>query len=539
MKDEASIRVRVSSWVLAGTVCFSTARASAAEEWPPRTPPRVPGATPPATKGPTAWPPPAVPGAAPAPSTPAAGAPPVAAPPSEAPPAPEAKPEAPPPAERPASSEAAHADATAVRAAPEPAAVPMGGRTAGVTENRFFVRTGGNELVLFPGGLLQVDGRSFRTSNLDVPDNGVSVQRARLELAGLVGGVVGFNAGVDLARGASLRGVDEYVSVAPAGDRVIVQAGQFDAPFTMDNRTSDRGLDFLERSLLARALAIPGNKKQGGMVHGTNAARNYYYSAGGFFGDGQTDGMARAWVAPLSFTRGGVPILRDVTVGGSAWLGHARRGTAVAPQTTQSGFVLLDTTTRWLDGTDVTDVSLRTRGNMNAFAVELNAPIRHKFGARFEWAMRDQPLEVYSVRNLGMPAATNGAQLNGWATYGEVWFWAYGDDRVVGEQGLQLPLRLGEPVVARPQPAAMVAARIEYLHEDLSPGTDPGAMSQVISRGETNVTALTVGANLWFARRLRATMSYTWNHPSGGSLFLTSLTDANIHELSLRFSLAL
>jgi hypothetical protein len=499
-----SPRARLRPWLLAGAACAWAASASAAEEWPPRTPPRVPDAAPVVPVAPAVV---------------------------EPPPAPVA--ETPPPPAEPAG-----APVTAVRTAPRPPEPPVLGRLVGLSEDRFFVRTPGNALVLFPGGLLQLDGRSFQTSNLGTPGDGGAVPRARLELGGVVGGIVGFDAGVDFAHGPSLRGVDEYVSVAPWAVRAILQAGQFDAPFTLDNRVSDRSLDFLERSLMARALAVPGNKKQGGMVHGTNAGRSYYYAAGGFFGDGQTDAMVRAWVTPFSLVRG-PERLRGVTVGGSAWLGHARRGAGLGSQTTQSGFVFLDTTTRWLEGSDLTDVSLRARDDTRAFAAELNAPVTHKLGARFEWATRRQPLDIVMVRNAGAPVSARGALLDGWATYGEVWFWPMGDDLVVGETALQLPKRLGAPGLQRPVTAVMLAARLEYLSEDLSPGPDLVASSQVVSRGTTQVTAASLAANLWIARRLRATLSYSWNHPTGSSLFLTSLTDAHIHELAVRIAFAL
>lgn len=409
---------------------------------------------------------------------------------------------------------------------------------AGLTENRFFVRTLGNGLVLFPGGVLNVDGRSFRTGNLDAPNDGVSVARARPELAGRLGGVVGFNAAIDVAHGPSLRGVDNYVSVAPWNDRVILQAGRFDAPFTMENRISDRGLDFLERSTVARTFGIPENKKLGAMVHGTNTARNYYYSAGGFLGDGQTDGIGRAWIAPFSFGRG-PELLRAVTVGGSAWRGQAKSGAAVAPQTTQSGFLLLDPTTKWFDGTDETDVALRTSGSLTAAAVELNAPFRHKVGVRFEFATKRQSLAVQSIQNGAAPVSHGGLELDGWASYGEVWYWPVGDDRVVGEQGLQLPTRLGTTGLQRPLTGVMLAARLERLDEDLYAGSDPTIAADVVSARGTKLTTLTLGANVWFARRLRATFNYALNHPSGNALFVTRLTDTNIHELTLRFALAL
>lgn len=508
----ASVPARALPWLLACSVGAAATVASAAEEWPPRTPPRVPSAAAPA-------PAPAAPPLAPARVV-------------EPPPAPEPEPVR-------AAASSSDAVVTTVRAAPRPSE-PVWGRLAGLTENRFFARTPGNALVLFPGGLLNVDARSFQTGNPATPDDGLVLNRARLELAGLVGGVVGFNAGADFTHGPSLRGVDQFLSVAPlsSADRLIVQAGQFDAPFTLDNRVSDRSFDFLERSALARSFAIPQNKRQGAMAHGTNPARNFYYAAGGFFGDGQTDAMGRGWVAPFSFGKG-PELLRAVTVGGSAWLGQARSGSTLAAQTTQSGFVFFEPSTRWLDGAAVTDVALRTRGTMNALAVEVNVPVRHKYGARFEWATKHQPLDVVATPSAGMPVVHGGAKLDGWAAYGEAWFWAYGDDRILGETGLQLPTRLGAIGLQRPLPGLMLAVRLDYLNETLSPGTDPAIVADVVSRGTTNLTAVTAGANVWLARRLRATLNYAWNHPSGSSVFLTSLTDGNIHELALRLSLAL
>ena len=61
----------------------------------------------------------------------------------------------------------------------------------------------------------------------------------------------------------------------------------------------------------------------------------------------------------------------------------------------------------------------------------------------------------------------------------------------------------------------------------------------VISRGGTKLTALTLGANVWIARRVRAMLNYGWNQTAGSSLFLTSLSDSTVHELSLRLGMNL
>jgi hypothetical protein len=410
----------------------------------------------------------------------------------------------------------------------------------GWSENRFFVRTPGDALVLFPGGVVQADSRSLHGDGLDVRDEALHLRRARLEVAGLVQEVVSFNAAVNLAGGPALSGVDDYLAVRLPrwADRLIIQVGQFDAPFTMDNRISDRSLDLLERSMLARVLAVPENKARGMMVHGTNPARNFYYASGVFVGGRQIEGMGRAWLAPLSLLS--VPErLRSVTIGGSFRLGHAHDGSLLGAQSTPAGFIFLDPHTRWLDGADTTDVTLRRRGNARAAALELSSPFGNKAGVRFEWAIVRQPLESTSATNGGSPVIHGGMGLRGWASYGELWCWVLGDDRIVGEQGLQIPARLGRLGPPRPLAGVMLVARAEYLDETLAAGADSNAAADVVSAGATRVATVTLDANVWFARRLRATLSYDWNHLSGSSVFLSDLSGSTVHELSLGLSMVL
>jgi len=86
-----------------------------------------------------------------------------------------------------------------------------------------------------------------------------------------------------------------------------VQAGQFDAPFTMENRTSEKwGTPFMERSLTVRDVAVPTQKQIGVMLWG-EAFKVLNYSVGWFDGDGQNrqnldaqgDLFARVYVMPL------------------------------------------------------------------------------------------------------------------------------------------------------------------------------------------------------------------------------------------------
>ena len=115
------------------------------------------------------------------------------------------------------------------------------------------------------------------SSGSQTPKSGAFVRRARVELRGWLGRLFYFDvsgdfapepvAGTDVAPSA-LPATDNYLAFAPFGDRLIVQAGQFDVPFTLENRTSDAYTDFIERAMVARSLGAPRNKEVGVMVHG-------------------------------------------------------------------------------------------------------------------------------------------------------------------------------------------------------------------------------------------------------------------------------
>ena len=65
------------------------------------------------------------------------------------------------------------------------------------------------------------------------------------------------------ARPSNIGTTDDYVALAPLKNLAILQVGQFDAPFTLENRTSDKYFDFMERSITVRAFGIPENKEIG------------------------------------------------------------------------------------------------------------------------------------------------------------------------------------------------------------------------------------------------------------------------------------
>ena len=94
-----------------------------------------------------------------------------------------------------------------------------------------------------------------------------------------------------------------------ADPRLRIYVGQYNAPFTMENVTSSRWLDLMERSLIVRTLATPYNKADGLTVWGeTRGNKSFEYQVGVFGGDGMNrpnidnrfDGMGRVVVRPLA-----------------------------------------------------------------------------------------------------------------------------------------------------------------------------------------------------------------------------------------------
>ncbi|HSS39814.1 MAG TPA: porin, partial [Polyangia bacterium] len=373
--------------------------------------------------------------------------------------------------------------------APAPPPPLVGGEPlAGFSDGTAFLRSPDNTFVLFPSGRLQVDSYVFHSAN-KVPNDTFLIRRARLEVGGWVGGFVYFWLAGDFAQGppaaaapvapANLATTDDYVALAPWKNLVILQVGQYDAPFTLENRTSDKYFDFMERSITVRAFGIPDNKEMGAMLHGFNDARNFYYSLALVNGDGQNfknadnhfDWMGRAWIAPFSFTGEGP--LHDVEIGASFWTGDRANTLALPNQATQGGFTFLNmgSFTAASGGTTST-YQLRQVGRLNSVALELNAPVAHKYGARGEFVWRHSPLaeETIAANGTGtLQPGVAGADLRGTSFYAEVFAWVLGDDKIIGDQqGLEPFTRLGKFGVKPARDGVMVALRYEHLDETVS-----------------------------------------------------------------------
>ena len=408
-------------------------------------------------------------------------------------------------------------------------------------------RSRGGELALSPGGRLQVDAAFFPKQT---PKSGAYLRRARLELRGWVGDSFAFLVGGDFAPqpppGAQvapsmLPAADDYVAFAPYGDAVIAQAGQFDVPFTLENRTSDTETDFIERAMTARTLGAPRNKDVGAMVHGLLVDGRLYYAAGLFNGEGpgfrnldnQADAIGRLALFPFAAAPGP---WRGISVGGSAWHGNHVLGPEAPVQATPGGKVFFQS--RWPLGAGLPGGAVHEQGTIEAFAGELNVPIGERFGLRGELVWKKQNLADGNLDAAGNFSPAGTATLDGIAAYGELWFWVLGNQQNRPTPGLELPLRLAPDAAPLLEDGLMVALRGEILKEDLN--------SQVAILGDpaiatTRVVSGTAGVNYWRGRFIRVSANYVLNQWSGTSETIQTLEAAGRweHEVLLRFALSL
>ena len=457
--------------------------------------------------------------------------------------------------------------------AQEPSNEPL----AGWSDGTMFLRSPDNLFQLFPNGRLQVDGYFFKRDDFPggspvgshMPPDTLLLRRARIEMFGWIGNWFGFNIAGDFALGAPagadpvaqswLATTDDYIMLAPFNwtkneNAVLVQVGQFDAPFTLENRTSDKYFDFMERSLTVRALGVPDNKESGGMVHGLLLNNAVYYSVGLFNGDNQNfrnvdnyaDVLGRAWVAPARFAH--VPALENAELGGSFWLGHrGGNGSILNTFTTQGGFAF--TSSKGAFGMAKTPMELHQHGDLDEFALELDVPIQHKYGVRFEYVNKQQDLDIDDASSAatGKVIIQSHAKLDAWSMYGEAWMWVVGDDTIIGPPGLQMPPRYKKFGVTPPRHGVMIAARLERLDMHVtSPDGNFGIATVGTSSAndETAVTSIELGVNYWYSKRFRATFNYVLNRLDGNSdgykaANKTNGGNDNEYELLFRLAVAL
>src|SRR5262249_20103166 len=187
-------------------------------------------------------------------------------------------------------------------------------------------------------------------------------------------------------------------------------------------------------------------------------------------------------------------------------------------------------------------LAVTTQGRLEAGAVELNAPLTQRRGARFEGIAKRQPLAAYDD-SAARPMPVGGVTLSGWAGYAEIWGWVIGSDRLLGSvaaPGLQLPLRYSDLRDVHEGGGLMLSARSDRIDETMtSSAAATTAGVGVGSGGETKLTAYTVGGSYWYTRRARLMVNYTLNRFEGVTPWLNGLGGKQEQEIVGRLALAL
>ena len=409
-------------------------------------------------------------------------------------------------------------------------------KTAGSADDLFFLRSPDGSFVLIPSGRLEYDFYAFEGGARQPPD-GFAPKRVRLETFGNFLQRYDFQIGAEYTANAPVV-ADAYVSTELVRDRgVNLQIGQFDAPFTMDNRTSDKFFDLQERSVVVRAFAFPENKENGAMLWGQPPGKWAWCGVGAFNGEGFGQGLphrdkgfvaiGRAWVAPFGLA--GSELLKNVAVGGSLLDGNplplAANQLPFSPLKTVGGFTFLSAANLGVTGqTGLYGWERRIGG-------ELNAPIG-PFVLKAEAVhVAEEMRELTTVAPI---TETRRSLLVGDGEYVRLSWFAWGDPLINGLGGMENPPRLGD---LRPDKTAdalqfVVEAdrvRLNYVY------ANPSAPNTTVPAG---VDVLTAGVNYWQTKHVHWTANvaeYDFLERSVSPL----VTSRHAYEATARITLAL
>ncbi len=298
--------------------------------------------------------------------------------------------------------------------------------------------------------------------------------------------------------------------------------GQYQAPFSMENRTSESYITFMERNVAIRGFAFPSGKETGVTAWGEVGDGGVFnYEVGVFGGDGQNrpqvdsrfDFMGRVFVKPLAGAKGGA--LQKLQIGASAHHGD-RDPTAVGydyPQvTSQQGWVLWDSTYKNTAGRTV---HILPSGAQNEVGGELRIPIQ-----RF-----DLRGEAYYLAN-GTREAIEGYQLTnterygtirGVAWYGQLSFWPWGTPFVQGDPGYTRPRHVDLNSPEEYPQGIEVAGLVAGVNAHYDGASRQGARDASTPNSAITLYQVGGGVNYWATRFFRVALNYfAYVTPSSG-----------------------
>lgn len=337
------------------------------------------------------------------------------------------------------------------------------------------------------------------------------------------------------AQTASFKAAPSDVFLNFRADRLFnLQLGQFDAPFTLENRTSSKYYAFMENSLAVRAIGVPNGKEIGLMAWGETSGKHLSYALGPFLGDGtnrlnadnNADFFGRVFVQPLAGVDSAVQYLQ---LGASLHAG-ARDSSSVnydAPTMTTSGNYAFWSPT-YTSSRGLTHII--PAGKQLGVAGEVRVPI----------SIVDLTGEVVYVNN-GTREALDGYQaanterfgsLHGYSYYVQFGIWPLGNRDINGRPGYENPPHVDFAKQDNPNPphALQLLAKWEQLNVSYDSASRNGTADAKNADGAIKVNVFSLGANYWFTKHIRFSVNYGANmfpgaHPQTPSVL--AATGAN------------
>lgn len=293
-----------------------------------------------------------------------------------------------------------------------------------------------------------------------------------------------------------------------------VQVGQFDAPFTMENRTSDKYIPFMERSLAVRDVGIPTNKEIGAMLWGEMPSKYWFYSAGLFNGDGQNrlntdsrgDVMARTFVHPLASEKSE---LKDLQIGGS--LRYGSRDTKWSNydypgMSTQGGYAFWNPTYTGSEGT----THIIPSGTQFGLAGEVRIPVS-SFDLTSEVVYINNHTREAQDGYQGSGTSLRRGDIHGVSYYIQAGLWL-GKRDVSGLPGYENMTHVDfSKADGPPANSVQLLAKWEQLHLNYDSASRAGTADTKNIDGDIKVNAFSLGVNYWASKHIRVTANYVLN----------------------------
>ena len=295
-----------------------------------------------------------------------------------------------------------------------------------------------------------------------------------------------------------------------------VQVGQYDAPFTMENRTSDKYFAFMERSLAVRALGVPTNKEIGAMFWGETKDKMFFYSAGVFNGDGQNrpnpdnraDLIGRVFFHPLASMKNG---LKDLQIGGSFRFGERDPNYVNYDYnafTTQANYTFWSPIYNGSKGF----THVLPAGKQVGYAFELRVPVEDKFDLQGEFVGINNGTRE-AVEGFQATNSERFGKMSGYSYYVQLGFWPMGNRDINGAPGYENPshVDLKKPDKKTPSQAVQILVKWEQFAAKYESNSRSGDVDAKGIDGKIKVNALSLGVNYWASKHVRLTANYIMN----------------------------